>query len=303
MNQELEIKVTGTQPFMGMEIPVVLGGFGPEARCICDKTAAEIHGMEPKNIRARITDNIKRFVENIDYIDMKIVACQTSNNSNGGCNLLASIGYTKMEISKAEHIYILSERGYFKLVKILNSDQAWDVYENLLSEYFTLREQQGAPNLDALSPQLRVLINLEIKQKEQERTLAAHDQELKTVNQKIDGIRDVVSLSPNSWRPDAKKLITRIAQTMGGNEYIKDVNAEIYQLVDERAGVSLKTRLTNKRRRMADEGVCKSKRDKLNKLDAIADDKKLIEIYIAVVKEMAVKYGVSIDSVPENRTE
>lgn len=162
---------------------------------------------------------------------------------------------------------------------------------------------EAAPDLDALSPQLRVLINLEMKQKEQERTLAAHDQELKTVNQKIDGIRDVVSLSPNSWRPEAKKLITRIAQTMGGNEYIKDVNAEIYQLVDERAGVSLKTRLTNKRRRMADEGVCKSKRDKLNKLDAIADDKKLIEIYIAVVKEMAVKYGVSVDAVPENRTE
>ena len=142
MNQELTIKVTGTQSFMGMKIPVVLGGFGPEARCICDKTAAEIHGMEPKNIRARITDNIKRFVENIDYIDMKIVACQTSNNSNGGCNLLASIGYTKMEISKAEHIYILSERGYFKLVKILNSDQAWDVYENLLSDYFSMREEQ-----------------------------------------------------------------------------------------------------------------------------------------------------------------
>ena len=63
--------------------------------------------------------------------------------------------------------------------------------------------------------------------------------------------------------------------------------AEIFALVDERAGVSLATRLTNQRRRMADEGVCKSKRDKLNKVDVIADDKKLIEIYLAVAKEMA----------------
>jgi len=62
--------------------------------------------------------------------------------------------------------------------------------------------------------------------------------------------------------------------------------------VDERAGISLPTRLTNKRRRMADEGVCKSKRDKLTKVDIIADDKKAIEIYIAIVKEMAIKYGV-----------
>ena len=58
----------------------------------------------------------------------------------------------------------------------------------------------------------------------------------------------------------------------------------------------METRLTNKRRRMADEGVCKSKRDRLNKVDVIADDKKLIEIYVAIVKEMAIKYGVDLKS-------
>ena len=127
----------------------------------------------------------------------------------------------------------------------------------------------------------------ELKQKEQERAIEA-------VNQKVDDIRDVVALSPNSWRPDARNLIVRIARALGGNEYIRDVQAEIFKLVDERAHVSLDTRLTNKRRRMADEGVCKSRRDKLNKVDVIADDAKLIEIYIAVIKEMCVKYGVSI---------
>ena len=144
----------------------------------------------------------------------------------------------------------------------------------------------AAPDLDALSPTLRVLINLELKQKEQ-------DQAIEAVNRRLDDIRDVVSLSPNSWRPDARTLIYSISQKLGGNEYIRDVQAEIFKLVDERAGVSLETRLTNKRRRMADEGACKSRRDKLNKVDVIAEDKKLIEIYIAIVKEMAVKYGVT----------
>lgn len=143
-----------------------------------------------------------------------------------------------------------------------------------------------APDLDSLSPDLRVLISLELKQKEQGKALEALDQ-------KVDSIKDVVSLSHNSWRPDARRLIVRIAQKMGGNEYIREVQAEIFKLVDERAGVSLETRLTNKRRRMADEGVCKSKRDRLNKVDVIADDKKLIEIYLSVVKDMALKYGAS----------
>lgn len=146
----------------------------------------------------------------------------------------------------------------------------------------------AAPDLDALSPTLRVLINLELRQKEQDRAIA-------DVNQRLDHIGDVVALSPNAWRGEARNLIHRIAQHWGGNECIREVQAEIFKLVDERAGVSLETRLTNKRRRMADEGVCKSKRDKLNKVDVIADDKKLIEIYIAIVKEMAVKYSVSVE--------
>lgn len=112
------------------------------------------------------------------------------------------------------------------------------------------------------------------------------------LEQRLDSIGEVIALDVNSWRKDAKQLISRIATKMGGFDYIKEVNTEIYRLVEERAGVSLSTRLTNKRNRMAGEGICKSKRDKLTKVDIIADDKKLIEIYLAIVKEMAVKYGV-----------
>lgn len=143
-------------------------------------------------------------------------------------------------------------------------------------------------NVQQLSPELRLLINMEIKQK-------AQDKAITDMGKRLDDTCDLIALNPNSWRSDARRLIVKIAQKMGGNEYIKEVNREAFQLVNERAGVSLETRLTNKRRRMADEGACKSKRDKLNKVDVIADDKKLIEIYVAIVKEMAVKYGVGGD--------
>lgn len=147
-------------------------------------------------------------------------------------------------------------------------------------------------DISSLSPQLRELIHIETEQKRQAKAI-------EDVNHRVDSIGEVIALSPNSWRKDACSLIHKVAQKLGGNEYIRDVSAEVYKLVDERAGVSLSTRLTNKRRRMADEGVCKSKRDKLNKMDVIADDKKLIEIYVAVVKEMCIKNGVSL---PEQMT-
>ncbi len=113
------------------------------------------------------------------------------------------------------------------------------------------------------------------------------------MDERIDRIGEVVALNPNGWREDCRKMIVRIAQARGGNDYIRDIQAEIYSLLDERFGVSLETRLTNMRRRMADEGVCKSKRDRLNKVDVIATDKKLIEGYIIIVKELAIRNGVA----------
>lgn len=110
----------------------------------------------------------------------------------------------------------------------------------------------------------------------------------------LQGMRDVISLSPNSWRKGTSTIITRIAQKLGGNEYIQTIREESYKLLEERAHVALTTRLSNKRKTMAENGVCKSKREKLNKLDIISDDPKVLECYLAIMKEMAIKYGVTV---------
>lgn len=130
-----EILVTGKQTFMNKEIPIVLGGFGESKKCISDKTIAEIHNVENKHIRERIVQNIKRFVENIDFIDLKQRVGQTDT-----LELLQNLGYSKQSITQAEHIYILSERGYAKLIKIMDSDLAWEIHDKLIDEYFTMRD-------------------------------------------------------------------------------------------------------------------------------------------------------------------
>lgn len=188
-----------------------------------------------------------------------------------------------MDSRQSNDIILITESGYYMLVKSFTDDLSWTVQRALVNSYFKVKQVQTA--FSELSPQLQLLIAIETKQKEQEKAIAE-------TQQRLDSIGEVIALDVNSWRRDAKQLISKIATKMGGFDYIKEVNTEIYRLVEERAGVSLSTRLTNKRNRMAGEGICKSKRDKLTKVDIIADDKKLIEIYLAIVKEMAVKYGV-----------
>lgn len=126
-----DIIINGTQDFMGIKIPVIEGGFGEGKRCLTDKTISNIHGMQPKNVRARITDNLKRFKENIDIIDLKR-AYDTST--------LIELGYAKQSITQAKHIYLLSERGYAKLIKIMDTDLAWEIHDKLIDEYFAMRE-------------------------------------------------------------------------------------------------------------------------------------------------------------------
>lgn len=62
--------------------------------------------------------------------------------------------------------------------------------------------------------------------------------------------------------------------------------------LEERAKCRLSIRLTNKKSEMALNGSPKSKIDKVNKMDVFGDDARLTEIYLAIVKEMAIKYGV-----------
>lgn len=184
---------------------------------------------------------------------------------------------------------VINESGLYSLVLSSKLPTAKKFKRWVTSEVLpTIRKtgSYGIPTYADLSPQLQLLINIETRQREQERAIAE-------TNQRLDNIGEVIALDVHSWRKDAQHLISKIATANGGFDSMKDIYNEIYRLVEERAGVSLSTRLTNKRRRMADEGVCKSKRDKLTKVDIIADDKKLIEIYIAIVKEMAVKSGVT----------
>ena len=46
----------------------------------------------------------------------------------------------KQSITQAKSIYLLSERGYSKVIKIMDTDKAWEVHDHLIDEYFSMRE-------------------------------------------------------------------------------------------------------------------------------------------------------------------
>ncbi|PWX27897.1 hypothetical protein CYK95_04970, partial [Clostridium perfringens] len=123
------------QEFMGIKIPVIEGGFGEGQKVILAKTVAEIHKVSTPDINKLINRNIERFTIN-DLLDIK--NCQSLSDQQ-----FLSMGFTKMQISKAENIFLLSQRGYTKLVAMMDNsnDKKWDVMNNLIDDYFNMRKQ------------------------------------------------------------------------------------------------------------------------------------------------------------------
>lgn len=249
-------------------------------RVLTTQQLAEAYETEATNIQTNFNSNKERFIEQRDYYKLEGSELKEFKR-------LCSIA-DEPSIKFAPQLILWTQRGANRHCKILDTNKAWQQFDVLEETYFNVKNgEMGIPQMS----QLEILAQAAQALVEQDKAI----KHLTTVQSKqaeeLQGIRDVVALSPNDWRKDTTSLITRMAQQLGGNDHIRDLRTESYKLLNERFGVSLETRLTNKRNRMAGEGVCKSARDKLNAMDVIADDKKLIEGYVAIVKEMAIRYG------------
>ena len=196
-----------------------------------------------------------------------------------------------------QEMAVVNESGLYAVILRSDKPQAKPFRKWVTSEVLPSIRKHGSYSVQSqfadLSPQLQVLIQMETRQKQIEARQAEQATALAGLEQKLQNTCEVIALDKTAWRKDSEHLINKIARATGeGYSGIRLVYEEIYRSIESRAGVSLNTRLTNKRNRMAGEGICKSKRDKLTRIDIIAEDKKLIEIYVAIVKELAVKCGV-----------
>ena len=126
------IKINGVKEVNGMKFHEIEGGFGKNKKSILAKEIAIIHGRKLKKVNELINNNRIRFKDNIDIVDL---------NKEEFAVLLMDCGiYTQNSINASNNIYLLSERGYSKLLKIMKDDLAWKKYDELVDNYFKMRE-------------------------------------------------------------------------------------------------------------------------------------------------------------------
>ena len=152
---------------------------------------------------------------------------------------------------------------------------------------YELNTSELSPELQIMNNMVRALANQELEQKRMQ-------QELNDTKKEIDGVRQVFVLNPKNWRREVNDLIVKISKTKNSLDAYRETRLESYKRLEERARCNLTVRLENMRDRMRKAGSSKTMIERTNKMDVIASDDRLKEIYITVVKEMAIRHEVVI---------
>ena len=237
-------------------------------RVLTTAQIAEQYGTDAKAISKNFTRNESRYVEGKHYY------CLTGDTLR---EFKANHQIDDLRPNTNKY-YLWTEKGALLHAKSLNTDKAWQAYEFLVDNYFEAKKEQPLPAMSQMEMIAAIASNaaeLEKKQRELER--------------RMDLISETISLDKGEWRRDTHSLVCRIAKATDST--IREVYSELYILLENRAGVNLEARKYHMRKRMIQEGVPYSIASKKNNIDVIAMDKKLTEIYLAIVKEMAIKAG------------
>ncbi|AWC33845.1 ORF6C domain-containing protein [Bacillus cytotoxicus] len=138
-----ELHILGKQHIAGYEFTGIEGGFGKGKKSMLVKEIAVIHGKQVWHINEAINKNRNRFKDGVDIIDLLGIGLVDTEIKEYGFSQQAINSYRgKKAKGETAGIYLLSERGYAKLLKILEDDTAWELYDQFVDGYFNMREQQ-----------------------------------------------------------------------------------------------------------------------------------------------------------------
>ena len=306
----MENNVENTGMFKNLHLTKLINGHTIEAkeyngkRVITFKDIDEVHERKSGTARKRFNDNKQWFVEGEDYF----VTNQPSE--------IRTLGIERPQGGVPQSVVLVTESGYLMIIKSFHDDLSWQLQRVLVNSYFKAKEMQSE-NYDDLSPMLRMFIQQERQMKAMQTEIAdtkaqleitqtenqKHSERLNTIDGKINAVSDAIKLDSTSWRKEVSSVIRKICRN--ANDAYPTVGilyGEIYKVLELRAKCNLTTRLTHKQVRMRDAGVCMSKVKQVNRLDIIAEDAQLTEIFIAIVREYAIKFGIRCN-LNQNQTE
>lgn len=257
-----------------------------EQRVITTALLAEVYGTEPNNIKTNFNRNKDNFTEGKHYFLLQGEELSEFKRLVTDSNLALTDG-----LKFAPQLYLWTERGANRHCKILDTDKAWEQFDNLEETYFKVKEIVNAelsPELQMLQGLLSQMVQKELADKERDKQIAKAKETADKAVETTERIKEAVKPVFDNWREEVNKKFNRIQRN--ADKPFNALRVEMYSELERRAGCDLATRLRNKKQRMSESGCTKKEINDYNRMDIIEEDKKLREIFSKIVSEYEIKY-------------
>lgn len=275
----MELKKTGLVKINNYEFEGIEGGFGENKKCILAKDIAKIHGKELKHINELINNNCNKFKNNVDIIELLGVGLDDTYFKELGFSQQSLNSYRGMlKKGLQTGIYLLSERGYSKLLKFMDDELSYDLYEQLLDNYFRLRQE-----IQQISKQDKMLLKIINSNSKEELASNMTEYQLEYVKplemensrkqQLIDGMTNHIK------GKSQRQMINEIIRRKGINQ-IKERWDILYDYYEKEKHINLSERVENYNSRQP------KKKDNVNKIEyienVICDMQTLYELAVKI---------------------
>ena len=165
-------------------------------------------------------------------------------------------------------------------------------------EYFSRLDEKMkeiAIDQSKLSPQLRYLISMELKQKQQDERIRELESRIEQQDALMKNMRSrkTENTERDTTRRWALRSIGQIAESPsfnGINNRYQKVYWESYERLEEKTGCDLEELVKKAREKARKEGATKTRIKNISRQEIIAADEKLRESYASVIRDMLLAY-------------
>lgn len=180
-------------------------------RVLTTKQIAEAYGCKEKQIRQNFNNHKDRYKEGKHYYTLKGSDLKFFKDY---VNSMEYVDNIDLVDKRAPHTTIYTKKGAFMAAKLIDTDKAWDMYEQLVDHYFTVND---AVNKPALPSDPNEILKLIVQANENvSKRVTAIEQDNIVMKEQMSTINDVIILSAEHWE-EVKKVVMERVHGITGN--------------------------------------------------------------------------------------
>jgi prophage antirepressor-like protein len=192
-------------------------------------------------------------------------------------------------IGRTVKTLVINESGLYNLVFKSRKPEAKKFRKWVTSEVLpSIRKtgQYSAIDVTQLTPELQMF-------KKIFDSVASQQLKVTQLESKVEVMQsNLLQEHKDDWRNYINKVLKAIGYKTGNYNFVRN---ESYKELEKRANCKLDVRLGNLKARALNQGMAPSKVNNLNKLDILEDEPRLREIYLGIIREYAIKYGIGVE--------